>query len=166
MQQGAVAADATFRLTRLSAQGLPVLLPLGVSPLAAFELTASEPPTSPLELTLTQLPAGTVHLVGYDATLRAWTMTEPEKTVAGTDPVTFSLPGAGLHAVVALDDGVAVPPAGEVIANVPMAELPDTSTGTAQASPATLPGPAARPPRSPGRASLPARPLGGVAYTS
>jgi RHS repeat-associated protein len=134
----AVPADTTFRLTRISAQGVPVLPPLGVSPLAAFELTASVAPTSPLRLTVTQLPAGTVHLIGYDATLRAWTMTEPDRTV-GTDPVVFDLPGPGLHAVVALDEGMAVPAADELIAGVTMAELPDSSTGTAQASPATLP---------------------------
>jgi hypothetical protein len=89
----AVSSDMAFTLTALSAQGLPGLLPLGYSPLLAFDLRAdvSLPPSS-LTLGATGLPDGPLHLVEYRSDSHGWYMAAPGIT-AENGVLTAPLPG-------------------------------------------------------------------------
>lgn len=69
---GTVTEGTNVQLTPLSAQGLPGLLPLGWSPLAALGVRADGPVGPGLSAEVKSLPAGTVHLVHFDTEAREW----------------------------------------------------------------------------------------------
>jgi hypothetical protein len=137
---GAVSQPTKFRLTPLSAQGLPGLLPLGWSPLAAFDVRAEASVGPGLEATIEGLPDGTLHLVRFDTGSRAWTMAQ-----AGLAPtsgaLTVVLGGTGAWALVApdADPAPALPAAGEVLPGVAQADLPPTAVGQAAVEPSVIP---------------------------
>src|SRR6185312_6243260 len=90
---GAAPAGTSFQLTALSGQGLPGMLPLGWSPLAAFDLRASAPATG-LTASISNLSASVVELATYDFGLHAWTLVADSVPVnAGTITVPVSSPG-------------------------------------------------------------------------
>ncbi len=99
---GTVSQQAQLRLTPLSAQGLPGLLPLGWSPLAAFDVRADAPVGAGLEARLTGLPAVALHLVRFDTGSRAWTMVQPGLAPA-SGALTVGLGGTGAFALVVPD---------------------------------------------------------------
>jgi hypothetical protein len=66
-------AGGVYRLTPLSAQGLPGLLPMGWSPLAAFHLIVPADGGA-LSAAITGLPALATYLVEYRPTLHDWVL--------------------------------------------------------------------------------------------
>lgn len=136
---GALAAPVTFRLTRLSAQGLPRLLPLGWSPLVAFDLRVEAGPAlSPLTATVTGLAAGVVTIVTTNETTM-WSVLAPGLTAAD-GAVSFELPGPGEYAVVVADDpDIAIGAEGEPLTGVDPVPLPETAHSTGPVVPAQVP---------------------------
>jgi len=152
----AAAADTPVRLTALSPQALPGLLPLGWSPLAAFDLRADGGAAlaGPLSVRLAALdaagapasaipgwPAAAAVLAEYRAALHAWVLVEANLAPAAGE-VAASLPGPGAFAFVVPDAGAAapvVPAVGSPLAGVALAELPATAASRAVVEPAVLP---------------------------
>ncbi|PYQ19237.1 MAG: hypothetical protein DMF81_22525, partial [Acidobacteria bacterium] len=138
---GAVSAETSIVLTPLSPQGLPGLLPLGWSPLAAFDLKTAAPLAPPLAAELTGLPAGAAHLVAYRPSTHGWFMVSPG-LVASDGALSLALTAPGAYAVVVPDLGeppVAVPAAEEALSGVDMVPLPPTASSAGETDPATLP---------------------------
>lgn len=153
---GALAADAGVRATPVSAQGLPGLLPLGWSPLLAFDLRTDGAAAlgGPLAVAVTARdakgapaasfagwPAASVVLAAYQPMLHAWLVVEANLTSTAGE-LAFSLPGAGAFALVVPDAGDPAPPepiAGQALGGVPLAELPVTAASRAVVEPAVLP---------------------------
>ncbi len=142
---GSVAHDTPFRLTSLSAQGLPALLPLGWSPVAAFELRAddgSTTTTAPLALRVDGLASAflTLHVARFDDAARVWTMLAPGRPVVD-GALEASLPGPGTFALLARDAGVtaALPAPGGVLPAAPGATIPDSAIARGTVEPAVLP---------------------------
>src|SRR5262249_39801093 len=106
---GAVLQPTEMRLTGVSTQGLPGLLPLGGSSLAAFDPPASGDVAGGLTATVEALPPGTVHLVRFDTAARAWVMeqsgleVEPGTDTSQGQPLTVTLSGLGSWALVVPD---------------------------------------------------------------
>ena len=132
------APAGTYQLTALSPQGLPALLPLGWSPLLAFDLRGS---TQALPGTVTGLPALTAHLVGYASDVRQWRLLEANLApVDGT--LSFGVPGNGSFALVVADPGdppIAVPNPGEPLEGVAFAAIPPAVQTASAVTPPLLP---------------------------
>ncbi len=151
---GAAAAGERARLTGLSPQGLPGLLPLGWSPLFAFDLRAEGGAAlgGPLPATVTAespaagasfpgWPDGTVSLAEYRPALHAWVTVETGLLPA-SGTFAFTLPGAGAFALVVADTGepaVPAPAVGEALTGVALVALPATATSAGLVEPAILP---------------------------
>ena len=137
---GIVMDGTSLQLTSLSGQGLPGLLPLGWSPLAAFDVRASASAAN-ISAGITQLPNTISHLVTYDPSLHAWTMVTPNiQAVNGAATVTLPTPGA--YALVVpdvVDPPVTIPNTGNAIAGIDMQVLSPSSTSSGSLSPAILP---------------------------
>ncbi len=138
--QDAVAQATPLRLTPLSAQGLPGLLPLGWSPVAAFDVRADGPVDGALEARFQKLPDAAQHLVRFDTGSRAWTMVQPGLAPSG-GALTVGVGGTGTYALVVPDPepAPAVPAAGEVLPGVAQADLPATAEGQAAVEPSSVP---------------------------
>jgi hypothetical protein len=134
---------ATYRLTPLSPQGLPGLLPLGWSPLAALDVRPGAGGAGAVSgpATVAGLPDATLHLVRYDFALHAWRMTAPSLTpTGGALSLTLLEPGAyALVAADAVEPPLAVPAVGEPLAGVAAVELPATATSSGSVEPAVIP---------------------------
>ena len=123
---GAAAPATEARLTPLSPQGLPGLLPLGWSPLAAFDVRAGAvtATSGALSLSIEGLgePAGSVALASYDREAHAWKLDAALSIEAGT--TSASLAHLGSFAIVVPDatDAPALP--------APGAPLPGVAAGT------------------------------------
>ena len=137
---GSVGAPGSYRLTALGAQGLPGLLPLGYSPIVAFQLDGATAPTV-IQAHLTGLPSLVLHLVGWDVSAHAWRLVaSPPAPTGGVLDV--ALPGLGGFALVAVDAGGAVPalPAiGAPLEPAPFVAIPDGAVGRSFADPPSLP---------------------------
>ena len=140
MPPGALAGANSCRLTPLSGQGLPGLLPLGYSPIVAFGLDASTPPAS-ASVRVAPLPDLLLHLVTYDADLHAWTLVasalQPEEGA-----LELAVSGLGTWALVAVDPAdppLALPPVGGTLAAAPFAAIPEGATSRTLADPPSLP---------------------------
>ena len=141
----ALTEDTPVRLTPLSPQGLPVLLPLGWSPLAAFDLrlggdAVSVPvPEGSLHASFTGLGAASVHLVRFDEPTRAWTMEAPD--LVGIDgTLALALPAGGAYALAVADaDPAPEVPVEGLLSGVEMQELPPTATGQGTVDPSVVP---------------------------
>ena len=136
------AGDPTtlFSLTPLSQQGLPGLLPLGWSPVAAFDLRTDIPAVVPLSANFTGLPAVSLNLVSYSYTVHAWTMVTPSLSNS-SGSLSVPLPSTGDYALVAPDAGnanIQLPAAGQPLTGVPMVALPSAATGSGSLSPANI----------------------------
>ena len=73
---GALVGRDRFRLTALSPQGLPGLLPLGLQPHRSHSTCEVRPSAPPHRRASAGLPALTLHLVTYNRTLHAWTLSD------------------------------------------------------------------------------------------
>ncbi len=138
--QDAVAQPTKLQLTPLSGQGLPGLLPLGWSPLAAFDVRADGPVAAGVEARLQKLPQVTQHLVRFDTGSRAWTMVQPGLVPTG-GALTLVLDGTGSYALVVPDPepAPAVPEPPGVLPGVAQADLPATAVGQGAVEPSVVP---------------------------
>lgn len=91
---GALPDGTQVRVTALSAQGLPFPLPPGFSPLAAYRVDVSAPPSASLTLVVPAPAgaAGTVPAALFDPTQLAWIGTQPA-TIAATATLAVDQPG-------------------------------------------------------------------------
>ena len=95
---GSLPAPAAMSLTRLSAQGLPALLPLGWSPLTAF-LVSGDAAALAMTATVDGLPAlGTPPanptLVTYKSPTHGWFVVTPQIEITASS-ASFTISGAG-----------------------------------------------------------------------
>jgi RHS repeat-associated protein len=130
-------ATTSYYLTPLTPQGLPNLLPLGWSPVAAFDLQTSAPNSAVLNASFTGLPGGTLYLASYSYSVHAWSLVTPNLS-ATSGALTVALPSTGDYALAVPDSGVAIPSVGQPLTSVSMVTLPTTTTGTASLSPANV----------------------------
>lgn len=141
---GALPAGTSVRLTSLSAQGLPGLLPLGWSPVAVLDVTVEGGTAlaSPAALNVTALEAsGTALLVRYEPGLRAWVLAEAG-VVVSNGGAAASLPSSGAYALVLADETeppLAVPAVGQVLPGVPAVVVPPGSSAVGMVEPAIVP---------------------------
>jgi hypothetical protein len=144
---GALSADTDVRLTPLSGQGLPDLLPLGWSPLAAFDLRSVATLPSGLDLTITFAtspapPAGPLALVEYRPLLHTWFVTRRQLTPNASGLVSTALPNTGVFALVVADvqdPAIDTPAEGAALTGVPVVELPATATSHGLVEPGVIP---------------------------
>jgi hypothetical protein len=136
---GAAASTTGIYLTRLSAQGLPNLLPLGWSPAAAFDVTAKQAlATVPLPASLTGITT-TADLVFYKPSLHAWVAITPSVAPAA-GRIDVTLPEPGTYALAVRDDlNVTAAVAGAPLEGVAMQAIPENATSSGEVTPATLP---------------------------
>ena len=130
----------SYNLTPLSQQGLPGLLPLGWSPVAAFDLQANASTSAALSANFTGLPTTTLYFVSYSYNIHAWNMVTPNLTTSNGS-LTVPLPSTGDYALVVPDAGNAglqIPAAGQPLTGVAMVSLPTTATSTGAPTPANL----------------------------
>ena len=94
------ASAASFSLTPLGGQDLPGLLPLGFSPVVAFDLRtdASGWDGGPLTLDADGLPASPLHLVAYRPSTHAWVVVARELAVAIRPALGAAAAAGGLRA--------------------------------------------------------------------
>ena len=133
-------ATASYYLTPLSQQGLPGLLPLGWSPIAAFDLQTSVSISASLSANFTGLPAGTLYLVVYSYNVHAWNMLTPNLS-ATSGSLTVTIPSTGDYALVMPDSGSAsiqIPSTGQPLTGVAVVTLPTNATSTGALSPANI----------------------------
>lgn len=137
---GAVGDGTTMQLTPLTGQGLPGLLPLGWSPLAAFDFRASSSATN-LTATVTQLPNSVMHLATYNPALHAWTMVAANlQSVSGG--INIVVPSPGAYALVLPDlviPPITVPDPGNPLPGIQMQLLDPAASSNGTLSPAILP---------------------------
>ena len=138
---GALSQITGTRLTLLSPQGLPNLLPLGWSPVAAFNVFVDGTLAAPLPFnaTIASIAVPVAHLVFYKSAAHAWVMSQAGVTAtAGGMNVTLPVPGT--YALIMSDDNsVPVAAAGDVLQGVAMQAIPDTATSNGTVTPPTLP---------------------------
>ena len=131
--------DLSLTAVSLSPQGLPGLLPLGWSPVAALTLSASGA-LGAVEAAVKSLPARDLVLARYNLSLHDWVLVTPALLPAADGTLALTLPSAGSYALVAPDTpDVALPDAGQVMPAVAMTPIPETATSSASASPSSLP---------------------------
>ncbi|MFZ1010564.1 MAG: Ig-like domain-containing protein [Candidatus Sulfotelmatobacter sp.] len=133
-------ATTQFYLTPLSQQGLPGLLPLGWSPVAAFDLQTNISTAAALSANFTGLPAGILYLVSYSYNVSAWNMVTPNLTVSNGS-LTVPLPSTGDYALVVPDAGnagIQIPAVGQPLTGVAMVTLPTNATSTGSLSPGNI----------------------------
>jgi hypothetical protein len=138
---GAVSSATNFHLTSLSQQGLPGLLPLGWSPVAAFDLRADTSTSASFTASLAQLPNSVaLHLVRYDYNSHSWLMVTPNLgAVSGA--LTIPVPSVGGFALVTPDGGntsLTVPSAGQALSGVSMVTLPAGAAATGVLNPPSV----------------------------
>jgi hypothetical protein len=141
MPAGAISATTSLHLTTLSQQGLPGLLPLGWSPITAFDLRADSSTSAAANANFSQLPnVVALHLVAYDYSAHAWKMVTPNLS-AVNGALTIPLASLGNYALVSTDIGntsVVIPSAGQPLAGVTMVALPASTTASGSLNPASV----------------------------
>jgi RHS repeat-associated protein len=138
---GAVSSPTNLHLSSLSQQALPGLLPLGWSPLVAFDLQSDNPTSASFTGTFAQLPQSTtMHLAQYSYTSHAWQMVTPNLT-APNGSLSIPIPSIGDFALVIPDAGStapSVPSAGQPLPGVSMVTLPTGSTASGSLNPPSI----------------------------
>jgi hypothetical protein len=132
-------ATTSYYLTPLSQQGLPGLLPLGWSPVAAFDLQTNVSTSASLSANFTGLPSGTLYLVTYSYNVHAWSMVTPNLS-SSNGALTVPLPGTGDYALVVPDANASpqIPAAGQPLTGLPMVTLPTNATSSGSLSPPNI----------------------------
>lgn len=140
VQAGTFADGSTIRVTPLSGQGLPGLLPLGWSPIAAVDVRGSMP-ALPLRLRVSNAGSQTLYLARY--TNRSWYLASDVLTPDQSGVVIASLPSSDAVSValVAVDTGdgaPSVPAFGDPLPGAAAAAIPLTATSTGVLDPPIL----------------------------
>jgi hypothetical protein len=133
-------ATALFNLTPLSPQGLPGLLPLGWSPVAAFDLRTNVSNSAALSANFTGLPSGILYLTSYSYNVHGWTMVAPNLSTTNGS-LTVTLPATGDYALVVPDAGnasIQIPATGQPLTGVQMVALPTNATSSGSLSPGNI----------------------------
>ncbi|HET7752212.1 MAG TPA: Ig-like domain-containing protein, partial [Terriglobales bacterium] len=129
-----------FQLTQLSGQGLPGLLPLGWSPVAAFDLRTSAL-VSGLPAVVSQLSGVLSHLAIYDPALHAWTLIASNlPSINGS--CSFTVPAPGAYALVVPDTTtppIPVPDPGSPLTGIPVQAIDPAASSSGSLNPAMLP---------------------------
>ena len=132
------------RLTPLSAQGLPGIVPVGWTPMVALDLMGT-PGSGAWPVVLSgdgvSLLTGGLHLAQYDADLRAWLLRARDLTPSGTT-LSTELPGPGTYAFLApdaTDPPMPVPASGDAFVGLDTVFIPVEATTTGWTDPSTLP---------------------------
>ncbi len=138
---GAVASATNFHLTLLSEQGLPGLLPLGWSPVIAFDLRADGSTAAAFNATMAQFASSpTMHLVRYDYNTHTWLMVTPNLN-AVNGSLTVPIPAVGDFALVVADAGgsaPSIPSAGQPLVGVAVVALPANTSSSGSLNPASV----------------------------
>ena len=150
---GAVAGDTGVMLTPLSPQGLPDLLPLGWSPLAALDLRGAGPIQGSLNLTIT-LPTSVAQafaatpalapaaLVEYRPLVQSWVVVDRDLVPDSQGRVLVTLPRPGPFALVTADiqePALVTPAVDDALTGVPAVRLPFTAISRGEVTPGVLP---------------------------
>ncbi len=133
-------ATTSYILTPLSQQGLPGLLPLGWSPVVAFDLQANPSNGTSLSANFTGLPAGALYLVSYSYNVHAWSMVTPNLS-ASSGALTVPVPSTGDYALVVPDasnTSIQIPAVGQPLTGVPMVTLPTNASSIGSLSPSNI----------------------------
>jgi hypothetical protein len=143
VRAGAVGAPVGLQLTGLSPQGLPGLLPLGWSPVAAFDLRLDQSTAklSGLSVRVDHVSTASVHLVQYRSAIQAWTLVMADLAPA-QGVIDMTVPSFGTYALVIADTvqpPLAVPSVGQPLTGTAATPVPDTATSTGVVTPAVLP---------------------------
>jgi RHS repeat-associated protein len=137
---GVFPQGAEARLTPLTPQGLPMLLPLGWSPVAAFEFRAGSEPSTPLSAAITSVGEARA-VVRLDPATHAWRVVRNDLTPLD-GRATVDVDQLGTYALIAPDASdppLVAPPPGEILTGVGMVALPPAASGTAHGVPSSLP---------------------------
>lgn len=142
---GALAAAAALSLTPVSAQGLPALLPLGWSPLVAFDIRGDAATSVAMSAAVSGLAdpgaAGTPALVSYKTSTHGWFVVTPQIAVSDAR-ASFAIPGTGVYALIVadvMDRAIVTPSIDQPLTGVEMVTLPPDAIADGTVSPATLP---------------------------
>lgn len=139
---GILESATAFHLTMLSGQGLPNLLPLGWSPVAAFDLRADSGFTTITTAHFTGLPNLPLQLVTYNPTLHAWFMVTPNLGVDSDGSLSVSLPALASYALITADlstPPLPVPEPEQPLTGVAWADVPAGTTSSGSLNPPVLP---------------------------
>lgn len=138
---GTVSSATNFYLTQLSQQGLPALLPLGWSPIVAFDLQTDNTLSSSLSATFAQIPSSlTLHLVRYDYSSHSWLMVTPSLN-SSNGLLAVTIPSVGDFALVTADAGntpIVIPASGQPIAGVAVVTLPAGASASGSLNPPSV----------------------------
>lgn len=140
---GALVGTEELRLTVLTPQGLPALLPLGWSPIVALRLDPEGLTwnASPV-LRVTGLPQGALALAELRPALHAWVARQAGLAADADGALVTLLPGTGDFALVSADQGPqapAPPVVGEPLGGVQVREIPAAAASDGTVVPPTLP---------------------------
>lgn len=128
-----------FQLTALSGQGLPGLLPLGWSPVAAFDLRTSAT-VSGLPAIVSQLPAVVSDLAIYDPALHAWTLIASNlPSINGS--CSFTVPAPGAYALVVPDTTtppITIPDPGSPLTGIAVQAIDPAASSSGSLNPPML----------------------------
>jgi len=145
---GAVSSATNFYLTPLSQQGLPGLLPLGWSPVTAFDLRSDSATAASFSAAISQLPSqATLNLVQYSYNSHNWLMVTPN-LAATNGSLSVAVPSIGDFALVVADAGSsapAIPAAGQPLSGVSMVSLPSGASASGRPNGKAFPSTAMRP---------------------
>jgi hypothetical protein len=137
---GSVSSATNFYLTPLSQQGLPGLLPLGWSPVVAFDFRSDSSTGAAFSGNVSQLPQATLSLARYDYTSHSWVMVAPN-LLPSNGSLSIQIPSVGDFALVVPDSGNSSPPVpavGQPLTGVNLVALPPGATTTGSLNPASL----------------------------
>src|SRR5262249_52484259 len=137
----ATVLDGTsFQLTPLSGQGLPGLLPLGWSPIVAFDLRATSSAAN-LRASFSKLPNVVGNLVLYNPALHAWSMVASNLQVINGG-LNVVLPAPASYSLVVpdlVDPPIVIPASGDPLTGIDMQQLSPQTSSSGALSPPTLP---------------------------
>jgi len=128
----------SYTLTPFSPQALPGLLPLGWSPVSAFDLQSNNSTSAGLSANFTGLPILTLHLVSYSYSIHGWSVVKLDLTPSSNGALTVSLPSTGDFALVVADPGATIPAVGQPLPGLTMVALPATTTSSGSLSPGNV----------------------------
>jgi hypothetical protein len=133
--------DGSHRVTLLSAQGLPTLLPPGFSPLTAFNWATDGGSASAQASIALSNGAAPTALVRYDTAMRDWRVVTAD-LLASNSVLVVDIPSPGSYALAVADattPPMAIAAPGEALTGSSVLPIPATATSESRVDPAVLP---------------------------